>query len=100
MLSCNTVDELKSSMPGEVLSVDSPNARAVRDALVDADSVSAIVMVGEAVHLVVDDAAARIPEIDARLKHMSGLPCGPAEHIVPTVEDVFAAAIEAENRPG
>ncbi len=99
ILVCNTVDELKSSMPGEVLSVDSPNARAVRDALADADGVSAIVMVGEAVHLVVDDAAKRIPEIDGLLKHMTGLPCGPAERIVPSIEDIFAAAIEAERHP-
>ncbi len=68
LLFCDSPARLKSRLQGAVVSIVSLEARRVRDELATAEGVSSVVLVGDAVHLFVDDAERRIAEFSARLK--------------------------------
>ena len=68
LLFCDTPANLKAQLGKGVLSVTSPEPRRLRDELEDADGISSLVLTGDGVHVVVDDAARRIPEFEARLQ--------------------------------
>jgi ABC-2 type transport system ATP-binding protein len=91
ILFCDTPAELKRRLRGAVLSVLSPEPRRVRAALADAEGVLNALLVGDGVHLVVDDAAARIPELRTRMQAQA-LPFDRLEEVTPTIEDLFVAA--------
>ena len=95
ILYCDTPAGLKRNLGGEVLSVISAEPRRVRDVLAGADGLLNVLLVGDGVHLVVDDAAQRIPQLRARLQS-SGLSVDRMEQAVPTVEDLFVAATTQE----
>ena len=92
---CDTPEKLKQRMPGTVLVVSSPRAREIRDRLANAEGVSSLVLVGDGVHLVVDDAERRLPELrrslDAALIPFDALT--PSE---PTIEDLFVAYVQGQ----
>jgi ABC-2 type transport system ATP-binding protein len=70
LLPCDTPAGLKAGMPGAV-----------------------------GVHLVVDDAPRRVPELRARL-HGAAVPFSDVAVVVPTVEDVFVASVGAASEAG
>jgi ABC-2 type transport system ATP-binding protein len=82
---------LKGHLHGAVLSVVAHDARRIRAALDGAAGVLNALLVGDGVHLVVDDAARRIPELRAALQ-AAGLSCDRLEEVAPTIEDLFVAA--------
>ncbi len=94
-LSCDTPARLKAQLPGTVVGVISPEPRLVRDALRHADGVFNLLLVGDGVHLVVDNAERRIPELGARLV-AAGLPFHEVVPVTPTLEDLFVAAVEGK----
>jgi ABC-2 type transport system ATP-binding protein len=55
-------------------------------------------LVGDGVHLVVDDAARRIPELRAALQ-AAGLAFDRLEEVEPTIEDLFVAATSKDRKP-
>src|SRR5579863_3715830 len=67
LLFCNSPARLKARLQGSVVSIVSSEARRVKDELATAEGVSSVVLVGDAVHLFVDDADRRIPALSARL---------------------------------
>lgn len=91
MLYCDTPAGLKEHLHGAVLSVVGPDARRIRATLDGATGVLNALLVGDGVHLVVDDAARRIPELRAALQ-AAGLSCDRLEEVAPTIEDLFVAA--------
>jgi ABC-2 type transport system ATP-binding protein len=91
ILFCETPAKLKTHLKGAVLSVVAPDPRRVRAALDGVEGVLNALLVGDGVHLVVDDAARRIPELQAKLQE-SGLSFGRLEEVAPTIEDLFVAA--------
>ncbi|TKS59546.1 MAG: multidrug ABC transporter ATP-binding protein [Nitrospira sp.] len=91
ILFCETPAELKTHIRGAVLSVISPEPRRVRAALGGAEGVLNALLVGDGVHLVVDDAASRIPELRTRMQ-AAALPFDRLEEVAPTIEDLFVAA--------
>ena len=91
MLYCETPSGLKAHLPGAVLSVIAHDARQIRAALVGGDGVRNALLVGDGVHLLVDHAARRIPEIRAALQN-AGLTYDRLEEVAPTIEDLFVAA--------
>ncbi len=99
LLFCDTPTRLKTRLPGAVVAVRSPDARRLRDVLTGADGVTGLVLVGDGVHLVVDEAQRRIPELEARLA-ASGLPFTKLAQITPTIEDLFVAAVEGRTVAG
>ena len=69
LLFCDTPANLKAKH-GQGRSVDylAGAAQAARRELEHADGISSLVLTGDGLHVVVDDAARRIPEFEARLK--------------------------------
>lgn len=96
LLFCDTPANLKAGMRKGVLSVTSPNPRGLRRELEQAQGISSLVMTGDGVHLVVDDAERRIPEFESRLKKAQ-VPFGVIQKVVPTIEDLFVDAVESGN---
>ncbi|MGE3976878.1 MAG: ATP-binding cassette domain-containing protein [Nitrospira sp.] len=91
MLYCETPAELKRRLRGTVVSIVGHEARRIRTALGGAAGVLNALLVGDGVHLVVDNAGRRIPELRAALK-AAGLAFDRLEEVEPTIEDLFVAA--------
>jgi len=92
LLFCDAPARLKAGMPGTVVAVTTTAASAVRDELRAMPGVSSLLIVGDGVRLVVDDAGARIPEIHARLR-AAGLVATYVAVVPPTIEDLFVASV-------
>ncbi len=90
LLFCDQPAALKERLRGAVLAVRSAEPRAVRDQLQGAPGISSLVMTGDGVHLVVDDAVRRAPELRARLK---GTEFENIEQVAPSIEDLFVHAV-------
>jgi ABC-2 type transport system ATP-binding protein len=90
ILFCETPAKLKTHLKGAVLSVISPEPRRLRAELDGVDGVLNALLVGDGMHLVVDDAARRIPELRAKLQK-AGLSFDRLEEVAPTIEDLFIA---------
>ena len=92
---CDSPDELKRRMPGTVLIVLSTQAREVRAVLADAEGVSSSVLVGDGVHLVVDDAPRHMRNSRKQLEAAS-TPFDSIEPSEPSIEDLFVAYVQAQ----
>jgi ABC-2 type transport system ATP-binding protein len=95
LLFCDSPARLKARLQGSVVSIVSSAARRVRDALAKAEGVSSLVLVGDAVHLFVDDADRRIPDLSARL-NSGQVPFDEIVRAVPTIEDLFVEAVRKD----
>jgi ABC-2 type transport system ATP-binding protein len=92
LLFCDTPANLKAHMGKGVLSVTSAEPRRLRKELEQADGISSLVLTGDGIHLVVDDAARRIPEFEARLTK-DGIAFDAIQQVAPTIEDLFVDAV-------
>ena len=91
---CDTPARLKAAMPGALLAVFAPRPRGLRELLDGAPGVLGTLLMGDRVHVRVDDAARRLPELRARLARQ-GLPDARIELAAPGIEDVFVALLDA-----
>ena len=98
MLHCETPAGLKRLLHGAVVSIVGHQARRIRAALGGAAGVLDALLVGDGVHLVVDDAGRRIPELRAALQ-TAGVAFDRLEEVEPTIEDLFVAATSNERTP-
>jgi ABC-2 type transport system ATP-binding protein len=87
---CDTPEGLKAAMPGALLSVVAADPRAAHAALAGAPGVFGRLLMGDRVHVRVDDAARRAPELRRRLAER-GVAAVEIERIEPGIEDVFVA---------
>ena len=94
----DTPARLKAAMPGALLAVTGAEPRGLRDALVDAPGVLGLLLMGDRVHVRVDDAARRTPELRARLAAAGRAPDAIAP-VEPGIEDVFVALLGAGALP-
>jgi len=94
LLFCDTPANLKAGMSKGVLSITSPEPRILRSELEHADGISSLVLTGDGLHVVVDDAARRIPEFEARLKS-ANVPFDAIQQVAPSIEDLFVDAVGA-----
>jgi ABC-2 type transport system ATP-binding protein len=92
LLFADTPANLKTKLGKEVLSVTSGEPRNIRTTLEHAAGISSLVMTGDGVHVVVDDASRRIPEFEARLSK-ANVPFDAMQQVVPTIEDLFVDAV-------
>jgi ABC-2 type transport system ATP-binding protein len=92
LLFCDTPSNLKSNFGKGVLSVTSSEPRHLRTELEHADGISSLVLTGDGVHVVVDDARRRVPEFEARLK-TAGVAFDAIQQVVPSIEDLFVDAV-------
>jgi ABC-2 type transport system ATP-binding protein len=98
LLFFDTPTRLKVRLPGAVLAVRSAEPRPLRVPLEQAEGVSSLVLVGDGVHLVVDDAQRRLPELEARLR-AADLPFDDIVQVTPSIEDLFVSAVQRQS-PG
>ena len=89
---CDAPQRLKDSVRGSLLSVAGGDPRSNSAALADAPGVAGVLLMGDRVHVRVDDAAARKDELAARLD-ARGLPHEPVVAAEPGIEDVFVALV-------
>jgi len=92
---CDTPQHLKQAMPGALLAVPGPDPRAVRAALGGVPGVLGLLLMGDRVHVRVDDAARAAPLLAARLAER-GVAHGEIVRVEPGIEDVFVALVGAQ----
>jgi ABC-2 type transport system ATP-binding protein len=95
MLFCDRPEELKKKFPGEILAVHSGQPTEVRAALAGAPGVRDALLVGDRVHLFVDDSHLRLADLRARLES-AGIVCDSIQPVAPTIEDLFVSAVESK----
>ena len=98
VLYCDTPAGLKAQMPGMLLAISSSDGRAARTAIANCVGVTHLILVGDGVHAVVDDANLRTAQLrDALLR--AGVQFGEIAVIQPGIEDVFVALLEDGEKP-
>jgi len=97
MLFCDTPENLRKQFPGDVLVVYSPRPNQVRDALAAAPGVRSTLLVGDRVHVFVDDGPGRRPQLSERLR-AAAVPYERIEPATASIEDLFVSAVESEPR--
>jgi ABC-2 type transport system ATP-binding protein len=98
LLFCDTPTNLKAKLGKGVLSVTSSEPRELRTQLEHAAGISSLVLTGDGLHVVVDDAARRIPEFEAQLKN-AHIPFDAIQQVTPTIEDLFVDAVSSGASP-
>jgi ABC-2 type transport system ATP-binding protein len=98
LLFCDTPANLKAGMNKGVLSITSTDPRSLRSHLEHAEGISSLVLTGEGLHVVVDDAGRRIPEFTAQLKS-ANVPFDAIQQVAPTIEDLFVDAVGSGASP-
>ena len=99
MLFCDTPGDLKKRFPGDVLVVYAAKSSAVRDALAEAPGVRSALLVGDRVHVFVDDGARRRSEFENRLR-TAAVNYEKIEPATASIEDLFVSAVESEPPTG
>lgn len=94
LLACGAPTTLKQQLDGAVISIVGPEPRRLRTVLAPAEGVRSVVLVGDGLHLVVDNADQRLPELRVRLQQ-AGVVFETMEVIAPTMEDLFVAGVAA-----
>jgi ABC-2 type transport system ATP-binding protein len=97
MLFCDRPEALKRRFPGEILAVHASEPARVRDALSTAPAVRSALLVGDRVHLFVDNADRRLAELRGRLE-LIGVSYDSIDSVAPSIEDLFVSALEGERR--
>jgi len=92
LLFCDTPANLKARMMKGVLSVSGPEPRSLRTHLEHADGISSLVLTGDGLHVVVDDATRRIPEFHALLSN-AHVAFDSIQQVAPSIEDLFVDAV-------
>jgi len=95
MLFCDRPEELKKKFPGGVLVVRAPQPEVIQEALAGAALAHDVLLVGDRVHIFVDDPKRRLPEVRAYLdaEHVA---YNSVEEVPPSVEDLFVSEVERE----
>lgn len=94
MRRCDTPQRLKESVRGSLLSVAGGDPRSNGAAIADAPGVVGVLLMGDRVHVRVDDASRRMGELAQRLDDR-GLAHAPIVAVEPSIEDVFVALVGA-----
>ena len=88
----DTPKRLKERMPGVVVTIASPDPRAVRDAIGGLAGVGSVLLVGDGVRAVIDEAV-RIPALSDALAQR-GIHFGAIATTEPSIEDLFVALLK------
>lgn len=97
-LYCDTPAALKKHMPGTLIAISSADGRAVRSAITGQPGVSQVLLVGDGVHAVVDDADRRIPQLRDAIR-LANVSISDVAVAAPSIEDVFVALLETGEAP-
>ena len=94
LLFCDTPANLKAQFGKGVLSITAADPRRLRDELEGAEGISSLMLTGDGLHVVVDSAARRIPEYEARLRR-ANISYDALQQVAPSIEDLFVDAVGA-----
>ncbi len=94
VMDCDTPAALKARLPGAIVRIGSARAREVLAAVQGLEGVAGTLLVGDGLHVHVDDAARRMPALVAA----AGVSADDAAVIEPTIEDLFVALPGAGER--
>ena len=92
LLFCDTPPNLKAAMPRDVLALTARAPRDARRVIEGAEGVSTLVLAGDGLRIVVDNAARRIPEFRARLSQ-ARVEFDQLQQVAPTLEDLFVDTV-------
>lgn len=92
---CDTPANLKEAMPGALLAITSTHPRSLREELAGQPGVLGILLMGDRVHVRVDDPTRRIPELRTLLTNR-GIVEYDISRAEPGIEDVFVAMLGQE----
>jgi len=92
---CDTPARLKQAMPGVLLAITSAHPRLLREALAGKPGILGILLMGDRVHVRVDDDLHRIPEM-LELLAGQGVTQSDVTRTEPGIEDVFVALLGRE----
>jgi len=92
---CESPVALRARMPGALLEIVTPAARAARDVVSGRAGVLSALTVGDGLHVHVDDAVRRGSEIGEALRARA-VPFGQIREVTPNVEDLFVALLAPE----
>jgi len=95
---CDTPRKLKQGMPGAIIRITSANPRQLLEVVQALDGVDGVLLVGDGIHIHVDDAARRLPQLGQAIA-ASGLQANEIQQIEPTIEDLFVALLERKQQP-
>jgi ABC-2 type transport system ATP-binding protein len=95
---CDTPRRLKALMPGALVKISSPRPRDVRDRVQNLEGVASVLLVGDGVHVAVDDGARRVPEL-RRVLEVGGIPFEGIRMTEPSIEDLFVALLRNDAKP-
>ncbi|MFI4938902.1 MAG: ATP-binding cassette domain-containing protein [Burkholderiales bacterium] len=90
---CDTPLRLKQSMPGAIIRVESSDPRRMLALVEPMEGVEGVLLVGDGVHIHVDDAARRMPELVHTIES-AGIQANKIEQVEPTIEDLFVVFLE------
>ena len=99
MLFCDRPDELKKKFPGGVIAIRAAEPALIRETLSSAGIARNVLLVGDRVHVFVDDANRRLPELHAYLDAKK-VSYDSIEQVAPSIEDLFVSAVEGEPAAG
>lgn len=94
---CDTPARLKAAMPGALLAIVTAQPRAMRDVLAGKPGVLGVLLMGDRVHVRVDDAAQRTPELQLLLATREFAEAR-IETADPGIEDVFVALLGGQGK--
>lgn len=94
---CDTPARLKAAMPGALLAIMTAQPRALRDVLAGKPGVLGVLLMGDRVHVRVDDAAQRTPELQLLLATREFAEAR-IETADPGIEDVFVALLGGQGK--
>lgn len=90
---CDSPANLKKKMPGKLLNIISLKSREAQKVIGSLKGVSWALLMGDHVHVAVDDDLRRIPEIGQALREEE-IPFDPVVVTEPTMEDLFLALLK------
>ncbi len=99
VVALDTPQALQASLAGSMLGVRVDRPREARERALGLPGVRLAAVFGDRLHLAVDDAARRRPEVTQALR-AAGFEFGEVETIEPSLEDVFIARLTAGERTG
>jgi len=98
LIAQGTPEEIKRMVPGELLELQPYDFYAARDGLRHVQGVLEVQTYGELLHVFVDNARRRAPQIKAILE-AQGVAIGDARRIEPSMEEAFISLMRQQKRP-
>jgi len=95
LLFCDEPDALKKTLRNKVIAISTEDPRGARTAIEKVEGVRSVVLVGDGVHLLVDDAARAIPALRQRMDEAQ-VKYAAVESVTASLEDVFVNAVEGD----